>query len=80
MFVPDEASEHLQIPGRVLRNRQEQVCFGLADRKRGNAGVRCLKELACVAERISKRVSRFPDVSQLSAQAIEELECRELTI
>ena len=72
--MPDEASERVEVPTRIPRQHHEQVRLRTAGLKHGNAALRRFKELTCAAERESKRLLRVPDISELGAQPVEELE------
>jgi hypothetical protein len=48
--------------------------------KRGDAAVGRLKELAGVAQRVTQRLVRFADVSQVGGQAVDELEGGEFAL
>src|SRR4029079_4011952 len=80
MGVADIARQNAEIPVGVFRQREEQVSLRPAGMKRGNAAVSRVEELAGIAERMAKRLVRFPHVFQASGQAVEEFERREFPI
>jgi hypothetical protein len=78
--VPDVLGQHVQIPVAPLWQHEEQVGFLTAWREGGHAAAGGLKEGVRIAERVTERLVRLPDVSQVSGQVVDELERGELPL
>ena len=74
MCVADVARQDVEIPVRLLRQREEKVGFLTPWTERGDAAVSGLKEVARVAERMTECLVRLADVLQMSGQVIDEFE------
>ena len=80
MGVADVACQHAQVPVGPFWKRKEQIGFRAARPERGDATVRGPEELAGVAEHVSQRLVRLPNVFQMGGEAVDELQRREFSL
>jgi hypothetical protein len=78
--VADVASQDVEIPVRLLWQREEKVGFLTPWTERGHAAMSGLIEVARVAERMTERLVRLADVFQMSGQVIDEFERSEFPL
>jgi hypothetical protein len=72
--VADEASQHVEIPARLLWQREEKIGLLAPRVERGHAAMSGLKEVARVAKCMAEGLLRVADVFQVCRQIIDEFE------
>src|SRR6476660_3752012 len=78
MRVPDVAGQHVAIPLAGLWQLEQQLSLRAARTQRGYAAVRGPKEIARVPECMAQCLVWLAHVLQVSGQAVNEFERREL--
>lgn len=72
--VADEASQHVEIPARLLWQREEKIGLLAPRVERGHAAMSGLKEVARVAKGMTEGFLRVADIFQMCRQVIDEFE------
>ena len=72
--VADEVGQHVEIPPRLLWQREEQVGLLAPRVECGHAAMSGLKEIARVAKGVAEGLLRVADVFQMCRQIIDEFE------
>ena len=72
--MADEAGQYVEIPARLLWQREEKVGLQAPRVQRGHAAMRSLKEIARVSKGVPEGLLRVADVFQLCGQIIDEFE------